>query len=65
MAVPAQLPTPQPGLLLYVSLPEGTRRAPGDLAEVAEAVHVVGARRGDRMSHLRLLDVLADPGDAG
>ncbi|WP_315095163.1 hypothetical protein [uncultured Cellulomonas sp.] len=36
MALPAPLPRPQPGLLLYVSLPEGTAHAPADLAEVAE-----------------------------
>ena len=86
MARPAQLPAPQPGLLLYVSLPVGTARAPGDLAEVAEVLRefatdlLPGAdtytalslapagsgdvhRLGDRMSHLRLLPVVADPGD--
>jgi hypothetical protein len=88
MALPAPLPRPQPGLLLYVSLPEGTGRAPGDLAEVAEVLRefatemLPGAdsytalslapagsddvhRLGDRLSHLRLLDVLADDGDTG
>lgn len=88
MALPTPLPRPQPGLLLYVSLPEGTSRAPGDLAEVAEVLRefatemLPGAdtytalslapagsddvhRLGDRLSHLRLLDVLADSGDAG
>ena len=88
MALPAQLPRPQPGLLLYVSLPEGTTRAPGDLAEVAEVLREFATemlpgsdtytalslapagsddvhRLGDRMSHLQLLDVLADPADVG
>ncbi|WP_456825124.1 hypothetical protein [Cellulomonas sp. P5_E12] len=92
MALPASLPTPlprpQPGLVLYVSLPPGTAHAPGDLAEVAEVLRefatemIPGAdtytalslapagsddvhRLGDRLSHLRLLDVLADPGDVG
>jgi len=42
MALPASLPTPlprpQPGLVLYVSLPPGSAHAPGDLAEVAEVL---------------------------
>ncbi|MEZ0449931.1 hypothetical protein [Cellulomonas sp. ICMP 17802] len=92
MALPAPLPVqhadPQPGLVLYVSLPAGTARAPGELAEMAEVLRelatelIPGAdtftalslapagsddvhRLGDRLSHLRLLDVLADPGDVG
>ena len=93
MALPAPLPTsqipaPQPGLLLYVSLPEGTARAPGDLAEVAEVLREFATellpgsdtytalslapagsddvhRLGDRLSHLRLVDVREDPDDLG
>jgi hypothetical protein len=90
MALPVPLPPPrpQPGLVLYVSVPPGTARTPGDLAEVAEVLRefatemIPGAdtytalslapagsddvhRLGDRLSHLRLLDVEADPGEAG
>ena len=44
MALPApQAPAPQPGLLLYVSLPEGTTRSPADLAEVAEVLREFAA----------------------
>src|SRR4051812_6427530 len=40
MAPPAAAPAPlpQPGLLLYVSLPPGAPHAPGDLAELAEVL---------------------------
>jgi hypothetical protein len=88
MALPVPLPPPrpQPGLVLYVSVPPGTARTPGDLAEVAEVLREFAAemipgadtytalslapagsddvhRLGDRLSHLRLLDVQTDPGE--
>ncbi len=43
MALPAQLPAPRPGLLVYVSVPEGETHAPADLAEMAELLRELAA----------------------